>query len=148
MHAGDGMAKLKSTIAAAMDVRPGDGWPLALLLLHSFFYGISLVFIETPANTLFLAKFSVKSLSYVYILTAVVSTLLGVGYSRLEARLRPARLLLLTLAFLSAATAVLYVALRVHEARWLVMGLMVWKDVQWVLAGVEFWALAGLLFNV
>src|SRR5688572_28610724 len=117
------MANLKSTIAAALHVRPREGWPLALVMVHSFFYGVSLVFIETPANTLFLARFSVTSLSYVYILTAVVSTLLGLAYSRLEARLPPARLLLLTLLALSAATAMAYVALLVFESRWLVMGL-------------------------
>ena len=81
-------------------------------------------------------------------LTAAITALLGYGYARLEARLAPAQLLVATLAFLLGGTGLLYGALWVSEAPWLTLGLMVWKDVQWVFAEIEFWALAGLLFNV
>ena len=119
-----------------------------LLLLHSFALGAAGVFLDTPATTLFLHQFSVDTLPYVYMLTAAITALLGYGYARLEARLAPAQLLVATLAFLLGGTGLLYGALWVSEAPWLTLGLMVWKDVQWVFADIEFWALAGLLFNV
>ena len=129
-------------------IRPGEGVVCLLLLLHSFALGAAFVFLDTPANTLFLHQFSVDTLPYVYMLTAVITALLGYGYARLEARLAPVQLLVATLAFLTVVTGLLYGALWVSEAPWLTLGLMVWKDVQWVFADVEFWALAGLLFNV
>jgi ATP:ADP antiporter, AAA family len=134
--------------ATVGQIRPGEGMACLLLLLHSFALGAAGVFLDTPANTLFLHQFSVDTLPYVYMLTAAITALLGYGYARLEARLAPAQLLVATLAFLLGGTGLLYGALWVSEAPWLTLGLMVWKDVQWVFADIEFWALAGLLFNV
>jgi ATP:ADP antiporter, AAA family len=134
--------------AAACNIRPGEGVAFALLFIHSFALGASLVFLETPANALFLQQFSAAIVPYVYMLTAVITALLGYGYARLEARLAPAQLLMATLTFFMVGTGLLYGALWCSNAKWLAMGLLVWKDVQWVLADMEFWALAGRLFNV
>lgn len=142
------MAKLRSTIATVLNIRPGEGLPLTLLLIHSFAQGLSFVFLETPANTLFLSKFSVESLPYVYIATAIVSTLIGFGYSKMEASIPPAKLLSVTLIFLLVMTGLFYGAFLLYDSKWLTMGLMIWKDVWWALTGIEFWALAGFLFNV
>ncbi len=142
------MANLRSTLASVFNVRPGEGARLLLLLAHSFAQGLSLVFLETPANTLFLSNFPVVTLPYVYIATAVVSTLMGYGYARLEARFAPAKLLTVTLVVLSAATGFFYLTFQLHQSKWLAIGLMIWKDVWWALTGIEFWALAGFLFNV
>ncbi|MBI1849861.1 MAG: hypothetical protein HYR85_05905 [Planctomycetes bacterium] len=142
------MARLKNLLTTAFNVRSGEGLPLLLLLLHSFSHGISMVFLETPANTLFLGAFSAKSLPYVYILTAIVSTGLGYAYTKLEHRASRARLLSGMLAFIAAITTLFYVALVLFRSSGLTMGLMVWREVAWVLAGLEIWALAGFLFNV
>ncbi|MCP9495597.1 MAG: HEAT repeat domain-containing protein [Pyrinomonadaceae bacterium MAG19_C2-C3] len=142
------MVKLKDNMAAAFDIRPGDGFPLVLLLVHSFAQGTSLIFLETPANTFFLRKFSVEAMPYVYMLTAGISTVLGFGYAKLQARIAPSKLLITTLVVVSISTAAFYLALSVSDSKWVVMGLMVWKDVHWILQGIEFWALAGFLLNV
>src|SRR5437879_6043748 len=142
------MAKFKNIVTTAFDIRAGEALPLALLLVHSFALGASLVFFETPANTLFLQNFSVQTLSYVYMLTAVVTAFLGYIYAKLEARLTPAYLLSAILGFLLTSTCIFYLALLRSNAKWLAMGLMLWKDVQWMLGDMAFWALAGLVFNV
>ena len=134
--------------AAVGSIRPGEGVACLLLFLHSCALGAASVFLDTPATTLFLHQFSVDTLPYVYMLTAVSTALLGYGYARLEARLAPGQLLVATLAFLIVVTGLLYGALWVSGAPWLTLGLMVWKEVQWVFAEMEFWALAGRLFNV
>jgi len=92
--------------------------------VHSFALGASLVFFETPANTLFLQNFSVQTLSYVYMLTAVVTAFLGYIYAKLEARLTPAYLLSAILGFLLTSTCIFYLALLRSNAKWLAMGLM------------------------
>src|SRR2546422_10243076 len=105
------MARLRTLLAATFNVRPGEGLPLVLLLVHSFSAGISLVFLDTPASTLFLGRFSVENLPYVYVLTAIVSTAIGFAYSKLEPRLSRRRLLVGTLAVLFLTTTGLYLAL-------------------------------------
>ena len=34
------------------------------------------------------------------------------------------------------------------RSRWLALGLMLWKDVLWMLVNIEFWAVAGMLFDL
>ncbi len=136
-----------SKLAALWNIRPGEGWPMLLLLIHSFFLGITLVFFYTAANALFLAKFDVKILPYAYITSAGVITLGGFLYSKLEKHLPVTRLLPGTLAFLFISVCVLYLGLWVPIPG-LVFGLLIWADMLDMLIGLEFWGLAGRLFNV
>jgi hypothetical protein len=64
--------------------RPGNGWPLAILLAHSFLKGAARVLLETPANSLFLSRFSIDKLPLIYVATAIVCTAIGLVYARLE----------------------------------------------------------------
>ena len=49
------------------DLRPGDGLPLVILLAHSFLKGAARVLLETPANSLFLSRFSIVNLPLIYL---------------------------------------------------------------------------------
>src|SRR5882757_4692394 len=82
-----GGSKWVQTLSAALNLRPGDGWPLLVLMGHSALKGASRVLLETPANTLFLSRFTIERLSLVYIATALVCTALGLVFARLEARI-------------------------------------------------------------
>jgi AAA family ATP:ADP antiporter len=135
-------------LAVLLNIRPGDGLPLCILLAHSFLKGVARVFFETPANTIFLVKFSAGSLPGVYIGTAVVSILFGLAYAKLEERISARKLLTVTLIFLTVVTALLYFLLRISVSRPLAMSAMIFKDVHFALIGIEFWALAGLLMDV
>jgi len=142
------MAGLMRSIASLLHIRAGEGLPLFLLLIHSFFKGIALVFFEVSANTLFLQTFDANALPYVYIATAITTVGLGFVYSRLETRISAAHLLNTTLLFLLFMLLVFYIGISQTQAPWLIMAMMVWKGVHWILLTLEFWALAGLLFNV
>jgi HEAT repeat protein len=135
-------------VSSFLDIRPGDGLPLVFLLGHSFLKGVGRVFFEAPANTLFLNKFSTARLPLVYIAAAVVSTIIGLCYAKLEEKSTARVLLTSTLIFLAATTGLLYLALLLTGNPRLAMVAMIWKDVNWTLMSVEFWALAGLLLDV
>src|SRR6185295_13024667 len=138
----------KQIWAALFNLRPGDGLPLLFLLGHSFLKGAARVLLETPANSLFLSRFSIEQLPLIYVATALVCTAIGLLYTRLEARLSVQTLLTATLGFLALATLAFYLGLTALNSRPLVFGVMVWKDVHWTLMNLEFWALAGLLLDV
>ena len=76
-----GFDKLRQTLSSLLNLRPGDGWPLLILLGHSFLKGAARVLLETPANTLFLSRFSIEKLPLVYVATAVVCTVIGLVYA-------------------------------------------------------------------
>jgi hypothetical protein len=71
------MSKARTATANLLGIRPGDGLPLALLLLHAFFKGSSVVFFETPVDTLFLKTCGVHWLPYVFVGTAIVASIIG-----------------------------------------------------------------------
>ncbi|EIJ42475.1 hypothetical protein BegalDRAFT_1596 [Beggiatoa alba B18LD] len=147
------MSMLKSVLANALNIRAGEGFPLLLLLIHSFFKGVSTVFFETTANTLFLREFDSHYLPYVYMATASLSIAFGVMYSKLEAKLSPDKLLSYTLWLLWIVLLLFYVSLLLFGeiaaiAPFFAIAMMIWKGVHWILLTLEFWALAGLIFNV
>src|SRR6185295_5799460 len=106
-----GASKLRQTLSVLLNLRPGDGWPLLILLAHSFLKGAARVLLETPANSLFLSRFSITNLPLIYVATAIVCTVIGLVYARLEARVSVKTLLTATLGFLSVVTLVFYLGL-------------------------------------
>jgi len=142
------MIDLRGGLSSTFNIRPGEGLALSLLFTTAFFKGTSILFFETAANTKFLSDYGVDLLPQVYIATAIVSVALGLVYARSEEEIEPLLLMKGMLAFLMAIMLAFYVLLLVVEAEWLSLALMIWKDVHWVLLEIEFWAVAGFLFNV
>lgn len=147
------MPNLKETLVTVFNIRPGEGLPTVLLLLHSFFIGVTLVYMETAAYALFLSGWSIEQLPLVYIASALVTAVIGVVYSRLEARLSFVHLLVTTVTLLVAAALAFHLALAFlpegsPAARYAVLCLLVWYAVTDVLIVLEFWGLTGRLLTV
>ena len=135
-----GFSKWAQTFSALLKLRPGDGWPLLILLAHSCLKGAARVLLETPANALFLSHFSIDKLPLVYVATAAVCTAIGLVFARLEARISVRTLLTGTVGFLSIVTLAFYFGLSLTQSPSVVFSLMVWKDVHWTLMNLAFWA--------
>lgn len=142
------MTRWQLALGTAFNVRPGEGEALSLLVLQSFFAGLCVVFFETAANALFFSTFDVETLPYVYIAIAPIATATGVLYTRCERLLTPLWLMRATLVFVLASVLLFTAGYYLVPNRWFFALLMVWKDVLWMMLGLEFWAFAGCLFNV
>ncbi len=142
------MTRWQLALGTAFNVRSGEGHALSLLIVQSFFAGLCFVFFETAANALFFSTFDIENLPYVYIALAPVATSIGVLYARCERFLTPLWLMRATLVFVLASVLLFTTAYYIAPQRGLFAVLMVWKEVLWMLLGLEFWAFAGCLFNV
>ncbi len=142
------MKNVQNTLSVMFKIRPGEGAPTLLLLVHSFFMGFSLVFLETASYALFLTRFNIETLPYVYILSAVITTACGLIYGKLEERLPFARLLILTVSILFLSVLLFYIGLTTAADPRLYLPLVVWYHVAFVLITLEFWSLANRLLNV
>ncbi|MDM8553038.1 hypothetical protein QUF72_23375, partial [Desulfobacterales bacterium HSG2] len=117
-------------LATIFNVRPGEGLRTALLLIHSFFIGILLVFFKTASYALFLTKFHVENLPYVYIASAGVITVVGFIYLKLRSKVWPkfrskfrehlssSKLLIFTLGFFFLSVCTFYVFLKLNVSEW------------------------------
>jgi|GEM_PF-2367102 len=119
-----------------------------LLFLHSFLSGISLVFFETAANTLFLMEHSISELPYVYIVASILSVLMGVVYTKLEQKIDIQKLLKISLYFVLCMIVLFFVLIKFNDNKLSFMGIMIFKDILWMFVGMEFGILTGIIFNI
>lgn len=119
-----------------------------LLFFHSFLSGISLVYFETTANTLFLMEYNISELPYVYIIASLVSVLIGVFYARLEEKFQIQKLLKISLFFVLSVIIIFFILIKFNDTKLSAMGIMVFKDILWMFVGMEFGILTGIIFDI
>lgn len=137
-------------ILQLLNVEPGEERLVALLLLHSLFIGTTVIFFETVAYSTFLTRYKGASsiLPIAYISASVITVLVGLIYTRLERRLSFRRLLSLNLFVVLAALVSFRVLFEVTANPFPALIAVIGFDVLWVLQSLEFWGLAGRVFNV
>lgn len=137
-----------SSLAAALNIRPGEGRLVNLLLLHSFFVGVNRVFLLSASTSLFLTEFGADMLPYVYIATALANSSVGFMYSWLGRRISFVKLLIANLVFQFVLVTGFWLLLGLSEAQWPIIGFMVAIEVLWLLTNLEFWSLSARIFNI
>ncbi|HEY6547609.1 MAG TPA: hypothetical protein VI589_06875, partial [Vicinamibacteria bacterium] len=129
-------------------MEPGEGPTAGLMALHSFAMGLSTVFFETAASALFVSRFGAAALPWVYIAAAVVSTGAGGLFAAGRRRLAFRRLMAAVLVFLLLGVVGLRGGLVLFEGPGLVFSLLVFYRLLSVLTDLEYWAVAGELYDV
>ena len=132
----------------AFGLEPGESRVASLMALHSFAMGLSTVFFETAASALFVARFGAAALPSVYIAAAFLNTGAGALFSAARAHLPFRRLMATMLLLLLLSVVGLRVGLAVTGAAALVFALLVFYRVLSVLTDLEYWAVAGSLYDV
>ena len=140
--------KLVDTLAAAFDIRPEERLATLLLLMHSCFVGMSIAFFFTAANALFLAEFGSEILPIAYFISAVTGALLGLIFSKIDKRFSFSGRLIANLIFLIGSVIAFRVGFAISTARWLSFGLFILITPFVSFLYIEFWGLAGRLFNL
>lgn len=139
---------LPERAASFLDIHPGEGRSASLMMAHSFSMGLSTVFFETAASALFLAHFGSSLLPWVYIVAAVVNTVTGVVYSTIQDRVPFRRLMTGTITFLLMSVCAFRLGIGLTTAAGMLFGLLVWYRVVSILTDLEYWAVAGRLYDV
>ena len=140
--------KTAGNIASLLGIEAGEHRMVASMMGHFFLIGISRVYVMAPAYGLFLEEFSASTLPYVYLLVSILATLTAIGYLRLADRIPFRGLLVVNLAFIAATTILLRVGLDFPSREWVIFALPIWFEILWILTNLEFWSLAGRLFDV
>ena len=137
-----------SASARAFGLEPGESRTAGLMALHSFAMGLATVFFETAASALFVSRFGARALPWVYIAAALVTTAAGAAFEAARARLAFRRLMAALLIVLPVSVVALRTGLALSEAGALVFALLVFYRVLSVLTDLEYWAVAGQLYDV
>jgi ATP/ADP translocase/HEAT repeat protein len=137
-----------SKLQILLNIQPGEGRLVGLLLLQYFFLGIAFNFTQTTAFTLFLTEFNAQTLAWVYIANALIVSLLSATYLRLGQRLTFRALLTVNLGFLLLLTGAFWLGLSAAPGAWLIFTLPILFQILINLGNLSFWPLAARLFTV
>ncbi len=103
-----------------MGIVPGEGSLISLLLTQSVFTGIFLGAFDICAHSLFLSVFDEKMMARGYVLSGMSGIILTLLYTWLQAKIKFRNFSVVNLAFITAATLMLWILLTVSPARWII----------------------------
>lgn len=130
------------------DVREGEA-PRALLMFGYVFLVICCLLMLKPVrNSLFLEKYSVKDIPYVYILVAVSAAAVTTLYARFARKMRLDWLIKISLLFILSNLLIFWLLLRFdYKGGWFLFIFYVWVAIFGVIAVSQFWTLANFVFD-
>lgn len=144
------MNRLGAAFAAFLDatlrIRPGEGRRTAILFLHLLLASAVFILGRTVRDTLFLSRYPIRYLPWMFVLYGVTSAITVVVYSRYADRIPRHRLITGSVAIGIATYLATWVAVRA-ELRWIYPAFYVWSEVVANLFIVQFWTLANDLHD-
>jgi ATP:ADP antiporter, AAA family len=136
-------------LAQFLNLRPGEGRLVSLLLVLSFLTGGAIVFSDIAGNALFLSLFGTDALPLIYITTAFVSPIAGLSFTYLQRRFSFTRVVIGFNGALFLLLAAILVGLWLTGgASWLVFLALFWYRFYYVLGLLLFWGLAGRVLDL
>jgi len=130
------------------DIREGEGLRAFLMFASIFLLIASLLIVKPVRNSLFLVKFGVEKLPYVFVLVALFSALVAYIYSKYSRKVRLNYLMLTTLLISIACLFVFWLLLHFgYKGDWLFYAFYIWVAIFGVITGAQFWLLANYIFN-
>jgi len=132
----------------ALNIRPDEGWLVKKLFLLQFFQGAGIAFFFTAGFALFLAKFPITELPYVFIIASFLLWIVGFIYSKIEHLFDISKLAIIITVFMIASMLAFRLAFAFITADWFLYWMLAWFNVLYLLNNLEFWGVASLSFDV
>jgi ATP:ADP antiporter, AAA family len=119
------------------------GWMAAFL----FFLLAANNVIKIVRDSLFLSRFPITQLAYVYLLAALLaSAVIGI-YSRYTSRLSLSQIILGSHIFIACNVFVFWFLITFYNSAWVLYGFYMWSAIVGLVAVAQFWMLANDMFN-
>ena len=140
---------MKYFLTKTIGLREAEISRAVLMFFYIFFIIASLLIIKPVRNSLFLVEIGPASLPYAFILVALVSIIVAVGYSRITAKVNIIPRTVFSLVFFIISLFGFWLLLSSGYRRiWFIYTIYVWVAIYGALAASQFWLLANLVFNV
>ena len=103
--------------------------------------------IKVVRDSLFLSRFPITQLPYVYLLAAVLAGVVISVYSRYTAKLSLSRLIPGSLAFVISNVILFWLTITLYDAAWILYAYYMWSAMSGLILVAQFWILANGMFN-
>jgi len=138
---------LTNALSRFFDIRGGEARRVAMMVSLLFFLLAANNVIKVARDSLFLSRFPIDHLPYVYLLVALVAGVIIAVYTRYTVRLPLYRLILGSYAFIISNVPMFWFLIVVFNFPWAIYVFYIWSAIVGVLAVAQFWTLAGLIFT-
>jgi AAA family ATP:ADP antiporter len=139
---------MKTLTHRLLDIREGEGPRTALMFGYIFLIIASLMIVKPVRNSLFLIQFGIDKLPYVFILTAMIASLVAWIYSELTKAARINSLIVGTLLSSIVSLLFFWTVFRLgYEHSWLLYAFYIWVAIFAAVVSAQFWLLANFVFD-
>jgi ATP/ADP translocase/HEAT repeat protein len=141
------LGSLKVNLRQLFDVRPGDAARIGFMAAFLFFLLAANNVIKIVRDSLFLSRFPITQLPYVYLLAAVAAGIVITLYSRYTSRLSLAQVILGSHAFIISNVIIFWLLIVFYDFDWLLYAFYIWSAIVGLVAVAQFWTLANGMFT-
>src|SRR4029077_2737916 len=138
---------LTNTSSRFFDIRPGEARRVGMMVALLFFLLAANNVIKVVRDSLFLSRFPITHLPYVYLLAPLLAAVIITVYTRYTVSLPLYRLILASNAFIISNVIIFWFLIVVFNFAWGVYAFYIWSAIVSVLAVAQFWTFAGLIFT-
>ena len=138
---------LRSWFDTLTDVRREEVRPLVLMILYGFLAMTSYYVVKPVRNAVFIDRVGAANLPYVYILTALIVSVIMVFYSRWVDRIGHKTLLIGTMAFFASNLLVFRWLLLLKEDLVVSGAFYIWGKLYPLLVVSQFWLVGNLIWT-
>ena len=129
------------------DVRPGEAARIGFMAAFFFFLIAANNVIKIVRDALFLNRFPITQLPYVYLLAAVAAGAVITIYSHYTSRLSLSQVILGSHAFIISNVIVFWFLIAFYDFGWVLYAFYIWSAIVGLVAVAQFWTLANDMFN-
>jgi ATP:ADP antiporter, AAA family len=129
------------------DVRAGETTRVGLMAAFLFFVLAANNVIKIARDALFLSRFSITDLAYVYLLAALLASAVISIYSRCTSKLPLSRVILGSQVFIIFNVIIFWLLITFYNFGAILYGFYMWSAIVGLVAVAQFWTLANDMFN-
>jgi ATP:ADP antiporter, AAA family len=141
------LRSLPITVRRLLDVRPGEIRRIGLMAAFLFFLLAANNVIKVVRDSLFLSRFPITQLPYVYLLAALLAGVVIGVYSHYTSRLSLSQVILGSHAVIISNVIIFWLLITFYDFGWVFYGFYMWSAIVGLVAVAQFWTLANDMFN-
>ena len=130
-----------------LDVRPGEAARIGFMAAFLFFLLAANNIIKIVRDALFLSRFPITELPYVYLLAAVAAGVIITIYSRYALRLSLFQIILGSHVFIISNVIIFWLLIVLYDFGWVLYAFYIWSAIVGLIAVAQFWMLASDMFT-
>jgi HEAT repeat protein len=135
-------------ISRMVNLRSGEGKPVLLLILFSFFMGMALSYYFTASNAIFIKHFEPRMISLSYMVSGVAVYLTWLLLTLIDRRLSVVSRIIVKYMLILVSVVAISIGTWLHDTGLMAFILFTFVRVLVYISLVTFWGLAGKLFNL